>query len=83
MEATTTDPNNAERDPFRVIINAADMTGHADFAAVDLGMMGMGKAALDNPAPNYELPRFSVLQLIYLGSNWRPVAPAFVYQSPT
>ena len=82
MEATTTDPKNADRDPFRVITNQADMTGHADCSAIALGMMGMGKATADNLPPNYELTRFSTLQLICVGDTWRPVAPAFVYQSP-
>ena len=82
LQAATTDPNNSARDPFRVITNGADMTGHDGFSHIDLGMMGMGKAAVDNQPPNYELPMYSCLQLICMGGTWRPVAPAFVYQSP-
>ena len=82
LQATTTDPNNAERDPFRVLTNHADMTGHAGFSNMDFGMMGMAPAAVDNPFPNYELTMYSCLQLVCLGGTWWPVAPAFVYQSP-
>jgi hypothetical protein len=82
LQAETTDPKNAERDPFRVITNGADMTGHTGFSALNFGMMGMGKAAPDNLPPNYELPMYSCLQLICDGNEWRPVAPAFVWQSP-
>jgi hypothetical protein len=82
MQATTTDPKNPAREPFRVLTNEADMTGYAGFSAMNFGMMGMGPAAVDNEPPNYELTRYSCLQLICLGGNWWPVAPAFVYQSP-
>ena len=82
MQATTTDPKNSAREPFRVLTNEADMTGHVGFSAMNFGMMGMGPAAVDNEPPNYELTRYSCLQLICLGGTWWPVAPAFVYQSP-
>ena len=82
MQATTTDPKNSAREPFRVLTNEADMTGYAGFSAMNFGMMGMGPAAVDNEPPNYELTRYSCLQLICLGGTWWPVAPAFVYQSP-
>ena len=82
LQAETTDPNQPDRDPFRTIVNDADMTGHAGFCGISLGMGGLGRASSTNPPPNLELPLYSCLQLICMGGDWRPVAPAFVYTSP-